>query len=201
MLLSMPAHLCSLSQSIEDNIYLYYHQPCQTAASWDIEKNSVNQLFSQMLMSCPAFFLSAQLVCNLSNTACNHCSYHPVCRGGAASAGMSSWETGATWRESPMRRLPWLVTGSLASSLPSTMTTSEPSPHSELAFRALWRISACITYLLRPGRHQLQSPSSNACQEAASQNDREEEQCLMPCCCGAASSTCRVSCLDGRQCL
>ena len=45
-----------------------------------------------------------------------------------------------------MRQLPWPVTGSLASSLPSTMTTSEHSLHDKLAFGLLWHICACLTF-------------------------------------------------------
>ena len=114
-------------------------QSPQSAAFWVIEVCSDAQCSLVMLMSRPDFLLSALLISCIK--------YHPVCKGGGvASIGTSSWEMAATWRESPMRRLPWPVTGSLASSLPSTMTTSEPSPHPKLASTPLQYICACSTF-------------------------------------------------------
>ena len=127
-----------------ESTYSESHEPLSTSVFQEscivcIPVCSDAQVSSVMLMSSLAIFFSTLLVSISDAPSC--VTYRPVCKGGgAASAGMSSWETAATWRESPMRQLPWLVTGSSASSLPSTMTTSEPSPHDEVAFRPLRHI-------------------------------------------------------------
>ena len=143
-------------------IYSGSHEPLLSSVLpkcciWAVAFCSDAQHSSVMLMSRPLLVLSALLVGKPKLTSCVR--YQPVWKGGGvASIGMSSWETAATWRESPTRRLPWQVTGSLASSLPSTMTTSELSLHHELVLEPSGISVHASQFTGGAANHQLQSP-------------------------------------------
>ena len=79
-----------------------------------------------------------------------------------------------------MRRPPWPVTGSLASSLPSTMTTSEPSPHDELASRPLQQVRACSTFHWRFGKIMASVTMLTERQLASTKERKSSAQCLPP---------------------